>query len=125
MSTEAKRKWEVGQTLWWEQTARWGDRSQELVIAKVGRKWLTVWTVGEHSHEFGRVDAETLQYDMNSTPPGQVWTSREECETRRALEAAWRSLREAIGYSPPPTATVEGVHKAAAILGLTLEGGKK
>ena len=124
MSAEAKSKYKVGQTLWWEKGARWGDSSQELVITKVGRKWLTVWTVGEHSHEFGRVDAETLRLDMKTTPPGQVWSSREECETRRALEKAWWSLREAIGYSPTPIATVEGIHKAAAILGLSLKGGE-
>jgi len=121
VSTEARRKYEVGQRLWWERIARWGECDQEIEITKVGRKWLTVWTVGEHSHEFGRLNAETLSLKMNSTPPGRVWISREECETRRALERAWRSLREAIGYLPTRTATVEGVHKAAAILGLTLE----
>lgn len=123
MSTEARPKYEVGHRLWWERTARWGSPSQEIEITKVGRKWLTVWTVGERSHEFGRVDAETLRYDTNCTPPGQVWLSREECETRRAREQAWESFQMAVRdeYRIPNNATVESIHKAAAILGLTLE----
>lgn len=118
MSTEAKPKYEVGQRLWWVYSDKRRGESFEVEITKVGRKWLELKKAGTVASSAGRADMETLEVDRSRA---RLYRDKTEHERQVELSALWRSLREAIGYSPTRTATVEGVHKAAAILGLTLE----
>lgn len=114
---KAKRKWEVGQTLWQGNT--------QYVITKVGRKWLTV----QHPNstwQTEQVDAETLRVKSDFSQ-SHMHEDHDLYLVQQANAAAWRRLRSVVldYYRCPENASAEGIHKAAAILGLDLGGDGK
>ena len=92
-----------GQKLWWVPNRNRYQNEKEVTVLKVGRKWAQL-----DNHE--RIDIETLvAASGNYSPSGRCYISREEHEQKKALEQAWRKLKEDFQYkSAPNCVTITG-----------------
>lgn len=102
------KKYEVGQTLWFVTR----ETGREVMITKVGRKWLGIGCLG-------RINRETLELDCGGyTPTGKCYLSQEAYEALRAKQEAWRELRGLIEkeYCTPDHVSIEWIKAAIATL---------
>lgn len=106
----------VGQTLWMVRTRGWGA-PQEVVVAKIGRKWATL------AGNQGRVEIGTLWLDGDGySPPGQCYLSREVWEAEKRADVAWNALFRSYRRRPPDL-TADTIRQAAALLGIEIGEG--
>jgi hypothetical protein len=96
---------------------RWSG-PYEVTVEKVGRRWATM------SRGCGRVDINTLIVDgAGYSSPGRCYLSREEWESRRRADAAWKALcrhMERARWKAPDHLNAADIAKAAEALGITL-----
>lgn len=93
------------------------NTSGEVIIDKVGRKFIT----DTMSRRYRIADGGEDSHNCN----GRLWQSRAEYEADLAVVTALVRLRRALERIPLPSAgprpSLENVHKAAALLGLSVE----
>lgn len=113
-NTTDRRKFTVGQTLWF--VPAHGYTPREVTITKIGRKWMTVTAPGFREI---RIDAETL-YPHEADTRGQAYLSKEVYEAGVALSEKWRKFQKAIDghWQVPYGLTVEKIEQAMSLLGL-------
>lgn len=116
VSGEAKRKFTVGQTLFFVGAHRYNSGVTKATIEKIGRKWLTM----SNGH---RADVETLAADGgNYVSPGQFWPSMKEYEAADRRAASWNELYRLVSstYHAPKHLTAEAINKIRSeLLGAT------
>jgi hypothetical protein len=90
---------------------RQGLKLEDAVIAKVGRKWVTV---GEGWRE-QRFDFDGLS-DRQWGHPTRMWASREAFEAEQQRQDAWRDLQSATRIpSPPDGVTIADIRAALSL----------
>ncbi len=116
MSEREKVIFAVGKALWFVFSYRPrkdeppAERGREVIIARVGRKWITT-TSGL------RIDKQTLQADGgNFSSPGRAYVSREAYRQEVQVELAWDALMRAIRWAIPEGVRLEDIHRAAELL---------
>ncbi len=97
-----KKKWKVGDTLWFVPSARWDGEPRLLRVLKVGRKWLDCANASEANpapHMVKRFYAETLYGDgSRRSSPGRCWPTREDYERETARAERWRRIFARLSY---------------------------
>lgn len=118
MATASKTDPLIGKTYYAARTdRRWGNDA-EVVVTKVGRKYITLNYV-KSGYEFGRVaiGSRTVEGGHHVLYPDKATY-----EAVTAARRAWQDLRDKMYVGPPGDMTAAKVHEAAAILGIQLEG---
>lgn len=116
----AKHTFTVGQKLWYVTSNRRGE-SRWIVIAKIGRKWLTC----EDCHCEIRIDAETMAADGGDySSPGKCYLSGEEHRQELLLLSAHDNLYRKLSHRPYLGVTIEDVRAAAKLLRIDIEKGE-
>lgn len=102
-------------------------REHEVVVAKVGRKWATIYRADlepekRHPHLAHRFNIEDPRWFVESggfSYNARVWPSREAWLRERDRDRAYVALRRALDYGElSPDVTLENVREAARALGI-------
>ncbi len=115
---------QVGQTVY----IRYDDprRHREAPLAtykitKVGRKWVTIGTLGGADvYRFDLTDPDMRLDGQGYSSPGRVYLTREAWETARRKMVAWDALCRFTQhrFKAPDALTAEQIEQAARILGV-------
>ena len=112
----------VGQKLWYVSSrGRWGSppQQQEVIVAKVGRKWFTVEPAW-----LGRFAIDGWWADGGEySSPGRLYESQAAYELECRRNRRWREFQQSVssGFSLSRNLTAETILAAAKILGIVLE----
>jgi hypothetical protein len=110
-----KPKLTVGQKLWW--VGRHRERSYEVTVVTVGRKWATIDT-GRPNY---RIDLETLIADGGKySSPGMCYLSKKHWEVEFRQRNAWYAFSRRVAGSRADYFTLAQIEKAAEVLGFNL-----
>lgn len=111
--------WEVGQTGYLIGKVSFGPKRGSYAepvpvkITKVGKRW--AYYAHALGHRDGRFEMESGNVDAGEyTSEDYVWPSLEAFAEYAAAKAAWRGLRDLIGFGPPPSGLTSGEISAFA-----------
>lgn len=110
------KKFAVGDVLFYVDER--GNRRAPLTIERVGREWYSVSQYGRPSQM--RVSIETLTVRSREFTHGRCYASEEDYLDSKRLESAWRNFRVQVDRTYQAPASVEAIHEAAKLLGLSL-----
>ena len=116
----------LGATLCYvENQRRGGADPVDVIVTKVGRKWLTVKHADSPDGWWERrIHKETLVADGRGyMSPGACWRSRDEYETSVRRSQAWSALHSWLRnkYGCPDDISEDDIRKAAALLGCNID----
>ena len=102
----------TGQKLWWVPRNSTYRKPCEVVVVKVGRKWVQL----DNGY---RINAQTFEADgAGYSPPGVCYMNQAIYAAELALNQAWLSLQQALRGPRPAGVTLENIGEARAVLGL-------
>jgi hypothetical protein len=112
-------EYKVGQKLYVEYMHRYHSADNWLVVAKVGRKWVSlVYESSRPGETCHRVALDSTYLDGgNYSSPGRLWESKEAAQAHHALVKEWNLLKRNLEYSSVPEGvTLETIAQVRTLL---------